>query len=79
MLLGKFYVHIYMARRSTENYSLLPHHLIPSDGMQRASSETIVLDAERSFEPAISRPQLSALPAEQWRPRPRSLTNWLVD
>ena len=25
MLLGKFYVHIYMARRSTENYSLLPH------------------------------------------------------
>ena len=36
--------------------------------MQRASSETIVLDAERSFEPAISRPQLSALPAELWRP-----------
>ena len=32
--------------------------------MQRASSETIVLDAERSFEPAISRPQLSTLPAE---------------
>ena len=25
MLMGKFYVHIYMARRSTENYSLLPH------------------------------------------------------
>ena len=36
--------------------------------MQRASSETIVLDAERSFEPAISRPQLSALPAELWHP-----------
>ena len=32
--------------------------------MQRASSETLVLDAERSFEPAISRPQLSALPTE---------------
>ena len=25
MLMGKFYVHIYMARRSSENYSLLPH------------------------------------------------------
>ena len=37
--------------------------------MQRASSETIVLDAERSFEPAISRPQLSALTAELWSPR----------
>ena len=36
--------------------------------MQRASSETIVLDAEHSSEPAISRPQLSALPAELWRP-----------
>ena len=36
--------------------------------MQRASSETLVLDAERSFEPAISRLQLSALPAELWLP-----------
>ena len=36
--------------------------------MQRASSETIVLDAERRFEPSISWPQLSALPAELWRP-----------
>ena len=35
--------------------------------MQRACSETMVLDAERSFEPAISRSQLSALPAELWR------------
>ena len=36
--------------------------------MQRASFETIVLNAERSFEPAISRPQLSALLAELWHP-----------
>ena len=36
--------------------------------MQRASFETIVLDAERSFKPAISRPQLSDLPVELWRP-----------
>ena len=36
--------------------------------MQRASFETIVLNAERSFEPAISRTQLSELPAELWRP-----------
>ena len=32
--------------------------------MERASSEIIVMDTERGFEPAISRPQLSALPAE---------------
>ena len=36
--------------------------------MQRASSETLVMDAERNFEPTISRSQLSALPAELWRP-----------
>ena len=43
--------------------------------MQRASSETIVLDAERSFELAISRPQLSALPAELWRPIARGMVS----
>ena len=36
--------------------------------MQRVSSDTIVFNAERSFEPAISRPQLSALLAELWHP-----------
>ena len=36
--------------------------------MQRASSESLVADAELSIEPAISRPQLSALLAELWHP-----------
>ena len=76
MLLGKFYVHIHgpsfhgelLIITSPWPLSMAGLHMMTSDGMQRASSETIVMDAERSFETAFSWPQKSALSAELWRP-----------
>ena len=44
------------------NFPPADYNLMPSDGMQRARSESLVTDAERSYEIAISRPELSALP-----------------